>query len=352
MNIELSQIKPSPKPIRTTWDEDKLNELAQSIEEQGLIVPIKVRPNAAMKNFIAEIPGWYKLPVDNRDMSFDEYKEKKINSLVENPYGWDKAKFEIVYGHRRVAALRIAGFNETDAIVEGVDDTDLLIQSLIENVQREDMNPIDTANALQSLKDETGWSINEFERQGIMDAAVVSQYLSLLKESPEIQKLIGKKSGGVGSADTPLAEIHVREVRRTGLSQNERTPILEKAAKEKLSHDQTRKVAESVAATKDPKKRKYLLDTEFSSFVHDPEIVAFEESIPKEKSKPDLGSAFDPTPEVGWILEYLSAWTKKVDKFDEATEAGKFSPEARAFTARRAQKFVNKLSEWIEVLEG
>ena len=62
MQIPLDLIKPSPRPVRSTWDEDALNQLAQSIKEQGLIVPIKVR----------EIGGEY----------------------------------EIVYGHRRVEALR------------------------------------------------------------------------------------------------------------------------------------------------------------------------------------------------------------------------------------------------------
>lgn len=339
MNIRLELIKPSPKPIRTTWDEDKLDELAQSIEEQGLIVPIKVRPNSAMKNFIAEIPGWYKLySIDNNDMSFDEYKEKKIN----NPYGWNKAKFEIVYGHRRVAAMRIAGFNETDAIVEGLNDDDAQWQSLIENLQREDLSDIDKANGINNQRDR-GYTIEEIARKTGYSTRHILRLLTILDEPEEVQTYV---------TNGHVSEPYVREMRESGLDKEDHVTVLDKTIREGLTAKQTRKVAESVAATKDPKKRKYLLDTEFSGFLHDPEIVAFEESIPKEKSKPDLGSAFDPTPEVGWVLEYLSAWTKKVDKFVDATEAGKFSPEAQAFTARRAQKFVNKLSDWIEILEG
>ena len=65
MKIPLDLIAPSPTPVRTTWDEDKMNELAQSIKEQGVIVPVKVRP----------VNGHY----------------------------------ELVYGHRRTEASRRAG---------------------------------------------------------------------------------------------------------------------------------------------------------------------------------------------------------------------------------------------------
>lgn len=71
----------------------------------------------------------------------------------------------------------------------------------------------------------------------------------------------------------------------------------------------------------------------------------------KKEKNTDIGGPFDPTPEVGWILEYLSAWTKKVDEFVDATELGKFSPEAKAFTARRAQKLITKLNEWVDILD-
>ena len=110
LNIDL--IQPSPNPIRKTWDDDKMDELAQSIKEQGLIVPVKVRPT-------------------------------------------DNAHYEVVYGHRRVEACRRAGLDKVEAIIEGMDDTDTLIQALIENVQREDMNPIDKGKALVRLQEQT-----------------------------------------------------------------------------------------------------------------------------------------------------------------------------------------------------
>ena len=77
MKIKLNDIKPSPEPIRSKWDEEAMEELKKSIAEQGLIVPIKVR----------RLDGEY----------------------------------EIVYGHRRVEAMRRLGWKECEAIVEGME---------------------------------------------------------------------------------------------------------------------------------------------------------------------------------------------------------------------------------------
>lgn len=116
MKVKISEIKVSAQPIRTSQDDDKLNELVQSIKEQGLIVPIKVRP--------------------------------------------DNGGYEVVYGHRRLEACKQAGLDEIESIIEGVDDTDTLIQALIENVVREDMNDLDEGKAYKELVDNYGLSVS------------------------------------------------------------------------------------------------------------------------------------------------------------------------------------------------
>ena len=119
MKIPLELIRPSPNPIRTSWGEDGLRELTESIKEQGLIVPIKVRSIG------------------------DAY--------------------EIIYGHRRAEACRRAGMHEIECIVDGMDDTNALIQAWIENSQREDMSALDRARALRVSKRARRWQADERE---------------------------------------------------------------------------------------------------------------------------------------------------------------------------------------------
>ncbi len=159
MNIELSQIKPSPKPIRTTWDEDKMNELAQSIKEQGLIVPIKVRPAD-----------------EDAEVGYDE-----------------DVMYEIVYGHRRLEAMRIAGFTETDAIVEGVDDDTALLQQIIENELNEEVPAIDRANGFNRGVKQLG-SVAELSRQTGINELTIRDSLRLLREPIEIQTMVTRAS--------------------------------------------------------------------------------------------------------------------------------------------------------------
>nr|MBA2238763.1 ParB/RepB/Spo0J family partition protein [Lysobacter sp.] len=96
---------------RKHWDEDKLDELAESIRSQGVIQPIVVR----------ELPD---------------------------------RTFEIIAGERRWRASRLAGLQEIPAVVRSVDDRTMVAMSLIENIQREDLNPLEEAHALERLIDE------------------------------------------------------------------------------------------------------------------------------------------------------------------------------------------------------
>ena len=112
MKISIKSIKGATNPIRTSEDKEKMGELVQSIAEQGLIVPIKVRPLG------------------------DEY--------------------EVVYGHRRLHACKELGLAEIECIVEGVDDHNHLIQALTENVVREDMSEPDIARSIKAMKGDYG----------------------------------------------------------------------------------------------------------------------------------------------------------------------------------------------------
>jgi ParB family chromosome partitioning protein len=111
--LAIGRIKPGKYQPRTRMDETALNELADSIREQGLMQPILVRPV-------------------------------------------DGGSFEIIAGERRWRAAQRAGLTEVPALVKSVPDKSALALSLIENIQREDLNPLEEAHGLQRLIDEFG----------------------------------------------------------------------------------------------------------------------------------------------------------------------------------------------------
>jgi ParB/RepB/Spo0J family partition protein len=308
MQIALSLIQNSPTPVRTTWDEDKLNELAQSLKEQGLIQPIKVRPLG------------------------DEY--------------------EIVYGHRRVEAARRAGFELIDATVEGMDDQQALIQALIENLQREDMTAMDTARALKALKEVTRWNNREIAERGIMAVAHTSRLLSLLDQPVEIQKMLQDDPQGI-------TERHVREVREVVSDDALKVAVLRKAQEEQLSSAQVRRVAESVAAAPGEHAKQVLIDQPYSQLYHDPDFIkdradtfGAHDPIYSNTQRSHLNEDWKATPEVSNVIALMRSWMGSLTEFRKADELGKMSPEARGFVGRRVRQFAEALLEWADKLEG
>jgi len=283
MKIALNNIKPSPHPIRTSWDEDKLNELAQSIREQGLIVPVKVRP---------------------------------VNG-----------SYELVYGHRRTEAARRAGLAELECVVEGLDDTDTLIQALIENVQREDLSAVEKAKGLHRLIEQTGWSRNEVARRGIMDLSFVSRLLSLLEEPAPI---LAKLSPIVQGNDFHITEKHIRQPREVGLSPNERISVIDKAEREELTSTETRQVAESYSAAEDDAEREAILSTDY----HDPafqQLVRAKATVKRRQQRKEQKERQDNPREVKEYIEAVQTFSAAVQLAIKVADFGKFSPEAGQF---------------------
>lgn len=199
MRIALSEIKGMSKRVRNQMDPQKLEELSKSIEELGLLQPVKVRKNG-------------------------------------NGY-------TLVFGHRRVMAARAAGLKEIEAIVENVPDNKLLTQALAENVIREDMAAIDIAKALQAIKDETGATNDEIGRRLGWTEGHVRHILDLLETN--IRKVAESYPGTIDERD-------VREARAgTAGDPVLAARVLQKSAKEELSSSQTRKVAEVVKRAHD-----------------------------------------------------------------------------------------------------
>ncbi len=306
--IPLSEISPSPNPIRKTWDEGKMEELAQSIKERGVIVPIKVRPNG-------------------------------------NGY-------EVVYGHRRVEAARMAEKVTIPVFVEGIDDTEALIQALIENVQREDMEPIDLAVSLKALKEKTGWSSYDIENHGIMVASVVRRTLQLLSLAPDVQEKIGRAAGSVKTK--PLTPRHADMVK--GVDHSDlRNQILRKAAKEGLTSFDTKAVADAYKEADTPELKEKVLETSGKLGSADNILTAARMKIGADaitdRHQQESQKAFEDFDQsTKDFIDGIRLFDKMTHSAFKAVQYGKFSPESAAFVSRRIDAIISGLRKLQEKL--
>ncbi len=147
---------------RQEFDPETLNELADSIRAQGVVQPVVVRP-------------------------------------VEG------GEFELIAGERRWRAAQLAGLHEIPAVVREVDDRAAMAMALIENIQRENLNPMDEAAALQRLVDEFGLTHQEAAEAVGRSRAAVSNLLRLLGLADEVKALVARRELEMGHARALLA---------------------------------------------------------------------------------------------------------------------------------------------------
>ena len=159
--IEIDLIQPGKQQPRTFFDEAKLEELAQSIRTTGIIQPLLVRPSGGL--------------------------------------------FELVAGERRWRAAQIAGLVRVPAIIREIPDDRLLEFALVENIQRQELNPIEEANAYKRLIDSLGLTQDEVARRVGRDRTFITNYLRVLKLPTDIQALLEEEKLSFGHARTLLA---------------------------------------------------------------------------------------------------------------------------------------------------
>jgi ParB/RepB/Spo0J family partition protein len=266
MLIALSRIKSSARPIRNEKDEEKLQQLADSMKEQGrCIVPIKVRPVK-----------------DEKDV------------------------FEVIFGNRRLEAARRLQWNEIDCMIEDATDDNALVQEMIENVVREDMAPIDTAKALKRLKDETGWSNMDIQRRGVMNEANVRKYLKILELPIDVQALVGKVGIGGEVEEGKVSMYHIRSLEGIASSDGRAPDILKKAADEHLTAEQTRQIARNVSM---------MPEAEAKAYLERPGVnTSKEEKYPEEKeTNPDVIEYIE------WVKEYREKTMALADAVDNGS---------------------------------
>lgn len=153
---------------RTDMREETLKELADSIKVQGVVQPIIVRPLGA------PVPG-------------------------------EPQRYEIIAGERRWRAAKVAGLKEIPAVIRRVADEAAIAMALIENIQRENLNPLEEARALQRLIDEFDLTHQEAADAVGRSRAGVSNLLRLLELAPEVCDLVEKRSIEMGHARALLS---------------------------------------------------------------------------------------------------------------------------------------------------
>ncbi len=179
--IDIDLVEPSPYQPRTRFREEALDELARSIQASGIIQPIVVRP------------------IGNR--------------------------FQLIAGERRWRAAQRAGLKKASAIVRQVSNELALEMTLVENIQREDLNPIEAARAFERLMDEFQLTQELVAERTGKDRATVANAVRLLKLEPTIQDWIeeGKLTAGHGRSllaviDPQLRMRYAQRAARGGLT--------------------------------------------------------------------------------------------------------------------------------------
>ena len=155
-DIPLEKIVPNPSQPRMTWHEDTLAELGASIREHGVLQPILVRPAG------------------------EEY--------------------EIIAGERRWRASRLAGKETIPAIVERFDDATALEIALIENLQREDLSPLDEAVIYKKMTGELGYSIRNLATKLGKDKGYVENRLRLASAPDDVREMVGQRYDTLSAA--------------------------------------------------------------------------------------------------------------------------------------------------------
>ena len=164
--VPLSQLAAGRYQPRARMDESALHELAESISRYGLMQPILVRPIVSNANGNA-----------------------KVGTHLQQPASIE-TRYEIIAGERRFRAAQIAGLQKIPVIVRAVPDEQALALALIENIQREDLSPLDEAHAIKRLLDEFGYTHDQASSAIGRSRSATSNLLRLLNLAEPVQTML------------------------------------------------------------------------------------------------------------------------------------------------------------------
>lgn len=178
--VPVSSVVPNPFQPRKEFTDEELDELARSIEENGLLQPLVVRPSA------------------------------------------EEDRFELVAGERRLRAVRRLGWKEVPARVRPVDDRALLVLALVENLQREGLSPLEEAEGYQVLMADFELTQEEVARSVGKNRSTVANMVRLLRLPPSVRRLVdeGRLTRGHARALLALEDPgRIAHMARTAVSQ-------------------------------------------------------------------------------------------------------------------------------------
>lgn len=197
--VKINEVEPNKNQPRRTFDEDALLELAESIKQHGVIQPLIVKKR-------------------------DKY-------------------YEIIAGERRWRAAKMAGLKEIPIVIKDLSDQEIMEVALIENIQREDLNPIEEAQAYQRLIKEYNYKQDELAEKVSKSRVAVTNSMRLLKLDERVQKMI---------IDDMISAGHARALLAITDSEKQYT-IAMKVFDEKLSVRETEKLIKNLDKQVKPK---------------------------------------------------------------------------------------------------
>jgi ParB family transcriptional regulator, chromosome partitioning protein len=198
--VAIDRIEPNPEQPRLAFDQATLDELAASIREHGVLQPILVRP-------------------------------------------LDGTRFQLIAGERRWRASRIAGLDTIPALIEEIDDDTALEIAIIENLQREDLSPLDEAAMYDRMVREHGYSIRKLADKLGKDKGYLENRLRLADAPPEIRELVSLRKDTLSHA-YELMKVDDPRKRRRLASQVARGELTLVKLKDKIEGRRTRPVVD------------------------------------------------------------------------------------------------------------
>lgn len=199
-NLEISVLQPGKYQPRTNMDQAALSELAESIKVQGIMQPILVRPIGA-------------------------------------------ERYEIIAGERRWRAAKLAGLTEVPALIREVADESALAMSLIENIQRENLNPLEEALGIQRLINEFGMTHQTAGEALGNSRSTISNLLRLLNLSAPVQELMMQGKIDMGHGRALLALSPVDQIKIANLIAHKQLSVREtEKLVNQIEHPSTKKV--------------------------------------------------------------------------------------------------------------
>ena len=263
--VRLSLLEPNKSQPREVFDDDALNELADSIRENGVLQPILVRP-------------------------------------------LDNGGYQIVAGERRWRASKIAGLTEVPVFIKDLDDKQTMQIALIENIQRQDLSPVEEAAAYQNLMDSYGMTQQEVAKAVGKSRSAVANSLRILSLCDEVKKMVN---------DGILSAGHAKVL--AGLEEADQIDLAVQTEEMNLSVRQLEAMAAEINKPKSPYNKEEMDKIRENSFKKErPFLKEFEISVNthsnvKVKAKDDKQGGAKLTFNVGKDVDIQSLLSKLAD---------------------------------------